>query len=393
MKPLRFLMLNWRDTENPLAGGAERVTLRHMAELVRRGHEVVWFANHFEGAERETAIDGIRIIRGGGRGTSILHARRCCREHGPFDLVIDQHHGLPWFAHWWSGTNCVAYIHEVLGPIWRAFYRWPTSAIGQAQERFFQRLYAGVPFWTVSESTRQQLLAHGARDVRVWPNGTDTEPLPTLPAKRLGAPLRLIALARLAPNKRVDHVVRALALLLRTGLRRGADHHRLGTGPMAARGAGQRAWPFGCREVRRPARRCGKKCRTAKGAPAAAHIDARRLGAQCDRSQRDGHAGGGISGRRFGGLDRARADRPRQRSRDAGEPGLGRSSALPMTRRVMMRCEARPGSGRSIFAGDRCCARPATGWKTWRAEKRQRNFPAGRLYHYGSWHHFSRLNP
>ena len=50
MKPLRFLMLNWRDTENPLAGGAERVTLRHMAELVRRGHEVIWFANHFEGA-------------------------------------------------------------------------------------------------------------------------------------------------------------------------------------------------------------------------------------------------------------------------------------------------------------------------------------------------------
>ena len=90
MKPLRFLMLNWRDTENPLAGGAERVTLRHMAELVRRGHEVVWFANHFDGAESETTVDGIRIIRGGGRGSSILHARRCHREQGPFDLVIDQ---------------------------------------------------------------------------------------------------------------------------------------------------------------------------------------------------------------------------------------------------------------------------------------------------------------
>ncbi|HJO53517.1 MAG TPA: glycosyltransferase family 4 protein, partial [Verrucomicrobiota bacterium] len=210
-------MLNWRDTENPLAGGAERVTLRHMAELVRRGHEVVWFANHFDGAERETTIDGIRIIRGGGRGTSILHACRCCRDHGPFDLLIDQHHGLPWFAHWWSGTKYVAYIHEVLGPIWRAFYRWPTSTIGQAQERFFQRLYAGVPFWTVSESTRQQLLSHGVRDVRVWPNGTDTEPMPTLPAKPLAKPLRLIALARLAPNKRVDHVVRALALLCEQG--------------------------------------------------------------------------------------------------------------------------------------------------------------------------------
>ena len=174
MKPLRFLMLNWRDPENPLAGGAERVTQRHMAELVRRGHEVIWFANDFEDAEPETVIDCIRIIRGGWRGSSILHARRCHREHRPFDLVIDQHHGLPWFAHWWSGTKCVAYIHEVLGPIWRAFYRWPTSTIGRVQERFFQRLYAGVPFWTVSESTRQQLLSHGVRDVSVWPTGTDT---------------------------------------------------------------------------------------------------------------------------------------------------------------------------------------------------------------------------
>ena len=48
MKPLSFLMLNWRDPENPLAGGAERVTLKHMAELARRGHNVVWFANDFE---------------------------------------------------------------------------------------------------------------------------------------------------------------------------------------------------------------------------------------------------------------------------------------------------------------------------------------------------------
>ena len=41
------------------------------------------------------------------------------------DLVIDQHHGIPWYAPWWCGTNCIAYIHEVLGPIWDAFYPWP----------------------------------------------------------------------------------------------------------------------------------------------------------------------------------------------------------------------------------------------------------------------------
>ena len=72
MNPCSFLMLNWRDPENPLAGGAERVTLKHMVELIRRGHKVVWFANAFEGAEPETEIEGIKIVRGGGPGTSIF---------------------------------------------------------------------------------------------------------------------------------------------------------------------------------------------------------------------------------------------------------------------------------------------------------------------------------
>ena len=213
MKPLSFLMLNWRDPENPLAGGAERVTLKHMAELARRGHNVVWFANDFDGAKPETEIDGIRIVRGGRPGTSIFHAFLFARKNGPFDLGSDQHHGIPWFAQWWSRTRCIAYIHEVLGPIWESFYRWPTSVIGQTQERLIHQFYADVPFWTVSESTRLQLLEHGVDEVSVRPNGTDTEPLPELPAKRLAKPLRLIALSRLAPNKRVSDVIRVLALL------------------------------------------------------------------------------------------------------------------------------------------------------------------------------------
>ena len=45
---VRFLMLNWRDPHNPLAGGAERVTHAYLRGLVERGHEVTWFANAFE---------------------------------------------------------------------------------------------------------------------------------------------------------------------------------------------------------------------------------------------------------------------------------------------------------------------------------------------------------
>ena len=117
---LRFLMLNWRDPKNPLAGGAERVTFRYMKEMIRRGHEVYWFAWNFPGAAREEIFEGIKIVRGGGFITAILKVIWWYRKQPRFDLVIDQHHGIPWFAPWWCGkdTNCIAYIHEVLGPIW-----------------------------------------------------------------------------------------------------------------------------------------------------------------------------------------------------------------------------------------------------------------------------------
>ena len=53
----------------------------------------------------------------------------------------------------WCRTNCVAYIHEVLGPIWKAFYPGFLGTFGQWQERWTHWLYRNVPFWTACEST------------------------------------------------------------------------------------------------------------------------------------------------------------------------------------------------------------------------------------------------
>ncbi|HEY4417548.1 MAG TPA: glycosyltransferase family 4 protein [Verrucomicrobiae bacterium] len=211
---MRFLMLNWRDPQNPLAGGAERVTLAYLKGLVARGHEVYWFAYDFPDAPREEIFEGIKIVRGGGKGTAILAARKWYRAQKKFDLVIDQHHGIPWYAPWWSQANCVAYIHEVLGPIWNSFYSWPVSRIGQTQERWTHGWYRQVPFWTPSDSTKKTLLAHGVHEVNVFPNGVDTQPLEILTRKPIESPLRLITVSRLAPNKRVDHAVHAVKILL-----------------------------------------------------------------------------------------------------------------------------------------------------------------------------------
>jgi glycosyltransferase involved in cell wall biosynthesis len=210
---MRFLMLNWRDPQNPISGGAERVAQAHLAALAQRGHEVFWYANAFPGCLPEETIENVRIVRGGGKGTSILKARQWYRRQKPFDLVIDQHHGIPWYAPWWCGTHCIAYIHEVLGPIWDVFYPWPLSAIGRGQERWTHWLYRNVPFWTVTESTRRRLEANGVRNVKVMLNGINTPALPVLPEKPLVLPLRLVVVSRLAPNKRIDHAIRTVKSL------------------------------------------------------------------------------------------------------------------------------------------------------------------------------------
>ena len=211
-------MLNWRDPKNPLAGGAERVTLSYLSGLAARGHEVFWFANYFPGAATAETIDGVNIVRGGGLGTSVLHACRWCRQQRAFDLVIDQHHGIPWYAPWWCRTRCVAYIHEVLGPIWNAFYPQPISTLGRWQERWTHWAYRRVPFWTACESTRDDLKHHGVREITLLRYGVHTAALPRLDPKPLTKPLRLIVVSRLAPNKRIDHAIRTLHQLITQGV-------------------------------------------------------------------------------------------------------------------------------------------------------------------------------
>lgn len=215
---MRFLMLNWRDPANPLAGGAERVTQGYLEALAARGHEVFWFANAFPGCAPSEKIGAITIARGGGKGSSVLRARAWSQARARFDLVIDQHHGIPWCAPWWSGARTVAFIHEVLGPIWNAFYPWPLSLIGRWQERWTHWLYRDIPFWTACESTRDQLQRHGVRQVKLLRYGVHTEPLAALPPKELAAPLQLAVVSRLAPNKRIGHAIETVAELRRRGV-------------------------------------------------------------------------------------------------------------------------------------------------------------------------------
>jgi len=217
-KKLRIVMLNWRDPENPLAGGAERVTLGYLADLAERGHEVFWLTHSYEGCEKTTEISGVRVIRLGNLIRSRIRAYIWVKNHFPIDLLIDQHHGIPWFTNLWAPCPAISYIHEVLGPIWKSFYPFPLAQLGIMQERITLWFYRKQKFWTGCHTTQIHLKDAGVRDVTIIPYGVDLKPLKTLPTKILEPPLRLAMVSRLAPNKRVHLGVALLKSLNEQGV-------------------------------------------------------------------------------------------------------------------------------------------------------------------------------
>src|SRR5204862_5203176 len=98
-------------------------------------------------------------------------------------------------------------------PIWAAFYSRTMSVIGRTQERWTHWLYRNVTFWTACESTRDELRKNGVKDVKIIRYGVHTQALPALPMKEFSEPLRLAAVSRLAPNKRIDHGILTVAEL------------------------------------------------------------------------------------------------------------------------------------------------------------------------------------
>ncbi|OGH04400.1 MAG: hypothetical protein A2W22_05095 [Candidatus Levybacteria bacterium RBG_16_35_11] len=71
---MNILIYNWRDIKNPAAGGAEVVTHEISKRLVLKGHKISLFTSGFKGCKEKETIDGVEIIRSGGRFTVYLKA-------------------------------------------------------------------------------------------------------------------------------------------------------------------------------------------------------------------------------------------------------------------------------------------------------------------------------
>ena len=212
---MRILILNWKDTSHPLAGGAEIYTEEVARELVQRGHDVTLLASSVAGRPEQETMGGVELVRRGGRLGVYREARRFWNEQPPgrFDVVVDEINTRPFMTpRWIRGTPIVALIHQLAREIWSFETPFPVSVLGRyVLEPWWLRAYRRVPAMTVSESSARSLSDHhGWRDVVVLPEGSSSHPVPSV-AKETDP--TVVFLGRLVAMKRPEDALHAFAIL------------------------------------------------------------------------------------------------------------------------------------------------------------------------------------
>jgi glycosyltransferase involved in cell wall biosynthesis len=202
---VRILILNWKDLAHPLAGGAEVFTEEVARALVERGHEVTIFAAAVSGRPEREAVEGVQIIRRGGR-LGVYRAARgfWSKQGGAYDVVVDEINTRPFLTpRFVRGTPIVALIHQLAREIWSCETPFPVSALGRyVLEPWWLRTYRRIPAMTVSQSSADSLARyHGWRDVTVVPEGLAPHRLPDVPKE---ADPTVVFLGRLVAMKRPE---------------------------------------------------------------------------------------------------------------------------------------------------------------------------------------------
>jgi len=215
---MNILVLNWQDIRNPMGGGAEVHLHEIFKRIVARGHTVTLFCSRFPTAPAEETIDGIRILRQGGRRLFNYwvypnYRRRFRHEH--YDVIVDDVNKIPFFTPLFVKEPLAGILHHLFGKsIFSETSLLPALYVLGA-ERLALRVYRNIPMAVVSESTRRELIGNGFDDGRLSLVSNCVDHSLYTPAAQPPQPHLIGYLGRLKKYKSVEDLLFAFAIVLK----------------------------------------------------------------------------------------------------------------------------------------------------------------------------------
>lgn len=219
---MRMLVINWRCTKNPLAGGAEVYFQEIFSRLVARGHHVTLLCERFRGSEPEEFIGGIRTIRVGGKLTfNFTAARQVDRLADSLnaDVVIDDLNKIPFYSPWHTKRPVLAILmHLFRGSIFKETLP-PMAAYVWLAETMIPLAYKRCRFAVLSESSKKDTAKVGIDPTRITviPPGTDFDRF--RPDTSVAREPVVLHVGRLKKYKSTDHLLQAAAKLKARGVK------------------------------------------------------------------------------------------------------------------------------------------------------------------------------
>ncbi len=214
---MRILILNWQDIKNPLAGGAE-VHLHEVFErIARMGHEVTLFCSRFDGAPASEEMNGIHVIREGGRSLFnylVLRKYFSTFRRQRFDLIVDDMNKIPFYTPFYVKEPLLGVTHHLFGKSIFLEASFPAASYVYLAERAALPMYKRIHFIVGSPSTYHEMLSGGFRDDRTHliNYGVAHESFRQTGIPKSQTPL-IGMLGRLKKYKSVDHLLEAFVIV------------------------------------------------------------------------------------------------------------------------------------------------------------------------------------
>ncbi len=209
----RVHVLAWRDLDDIDAGGSEVHADQFMRRWAAAGLEVTHRTSAAVGLPATAERNGYQVVRRGSRYSVFPRAvgSELARRMGGFDALVEVWNGVPWLSPLWTRKPRLTFFHHVHGPMWDQLMPGPFARLGRTVEsRLAPPIYRRGLTLTPSDATREELLELGFRPDRVLavPNGVEESYQPG--GERSPVPL-VVCVGRLAPVKRQDHFIDAVA--------------------------------------------------------------------------------------------------------------------------------------------------------------------------------------